>query len=298
MSDAASRPPYQSIWSDLMGVSFTQGWLQVETPAGTINTRYLQAGSRDKPALILLHGTGGHAEAYVRNLAAHSEHFCTWAIDMIGNGLSDKPPVDLEIKVYVEHLRAVMDKLGIARAAISGESLGGWVGARFALTYPDRVERLVLNTTGGNTAFPEVMARIYKLSMDSVEQPSWEKVRTRLEFLVADKSRVHDDLVATRLRIYSAPGMVEAMQRTLVLQLPDIRARNLLKAEEWGSIKAPTLVLWTSHDPTASVEEGRRIHELIPGSRFVVMDHCGHWPQFEKPEEFNHLHLDFLLGRG
>ena len=293
MSQTSAPLPFQSIWSDLMGVSFTQGWIT----ANGINTRYLQAGSKDLPVLILLHGTGGHAEAYVRNLAAHSRHFNTLAIDMVGNGLSDKPPVDLEIPVYVEHLRAVMDELGIARAAISGESLGGWVAARFALTYPDRIERIVLNTTGGNTAFPEVMARIMKLSMDSVEQPSWEKVRTRLEFLVADKARVHDDLVATRLRIYSAPGMVEAMRRTLVLQVPDIRARNLLKAEEWGAIKAPTLVLWTSHDPTASVAEGRRIHELIPGSKFVVMQDCGHWPQFEKADEFNQIHLDFLLDR-
>ncbi len=293
MNSPATRPPYQSIWADLMGVSFTQGWLE----AGGIKTRYLQAGAADKPVLFLLHGTGGHAEAYVRNLQAHSEHFNTWAIDMVGNGLSDKPAVDLEINVYVEHLRAVMDKLGIQKASISGESLGGWVAARFALTYPDRIDRLVLNTTGGNTAFPEVMARIYKLSMESVEDPSWERVRTRLEFLVADKSRVHDDLVATRQRLYAAPGMVENMKRTLVLQLPEIRQRNLLGAQEWASIKAPTLVLWTSHDPTASVDEGRKISQMIPGAKFVVMEHCGHWPQFEKADEFNQIHIDFLLGR-
>jgi len=293
LNTPAAKPPYQSIWQDLMGVTFDQGWLE----AGGIRTRYLHSGTADKPALILLHGTGGHAEAYVRNLAAHGEHFNTWAIDMVGNGLSDKPAVNLEIKVYVDHLKAVLDKLGIKKASISGESLGGWVAARFALTYPEMVERIVLNTTGGNTAFPEVMARIYKLSMESVEDPSWERVRTRLEFLVADKARVHDDLVATRLRLYAAPGMVESMKRTLVLQLPDIRARNLLTAQEWGAIQAPTLVLWTSHDPTASVEEGRKISQLIPGAQFVVMDHCGHWPQFEKADEFNRIHLDFLRGK-
>ena len=286
--------PYSSIWMDLMGVAFTQGWLDAEG----VRTRYLHAGKPELPALLLLHGTGGHAEAYVRNLASHGEHFNTYAIDMVGNGLSSKPEhIALEIPAYVDHLRAVMDALGIQKASISGESLGGWVAARFAVAHPERVDRIVLNTSAGNTAFPEVMARIKSLSMASVEDPSWERIRARLEFLMADKSMVNDDLVGTRQALYAAPGMVEAMRRTLVLQEMEIRRRNLLSADEWSSIKAPTLVLWTSHDPTADVSEGRKISELIPGARFVVMEGCGHWPQYEDAATFNRLHLDFLLGR-
>lgn len=295
MSAQPQGHPYASIWMDLMGVPFTQGWLD----AGGVRTRYLHSGERGKPALFLLHGTGGHAEAYVRNLASHGQHFDTYAIDMVGNGLSDKPQeVALEIPAYVEHLRTVMDTLGVSKASISGESLGGWVAARFAVAHPERVERIVLNTSAGNTAFPEVMARIKSLSMASVEDPSWERIRTRLEFLMADTSLVNDDLVATRRAIYAAPGMVEAMRRTLVLQEMDVRQRNLLSPAEWGSIKAPTLVLWTSHDPTADVSEGRKISELIPGAKFVVMEGCGHWPQYEDAPTFNRLHLDFLLGKG
>lgn len=294
--EAAERAErgYSSIWMDLMGVPFSQGWLD----AGGVRTRYLHAGRPGLPALFLLHGTGGHAEAYVRNLASHGEHFDTYAIDMVGNGLSDKPSdIALEIPTYVEHLCAVMDSLGIEKASVSGESLGGWVAARFAVAHPERVDRIVLNTSAGNTAFPQVMERIKSLSMASVEDPSWERIRARLEFLMADKSKVVDDLVGTRQAIYSAPGMVEAMRRTLVLQEMEIRRRNLLSPAEWGSIKAPTLVLWTSHDPTADVSEGRKISELIPGARFVVMDGCGHWPQYEDAPTFNRLHLEFLLGR-
>ena len=61
---------------------------------------------------------------------------------------------------------------------------------------------------------------------------------------------------------------------------------------------APTLVLWTTHDPTASVAVGEELAAAIPGSQFVVMEDCGHWPQFEDPETFNRIHIDFLLGRG
>jgi pimeloyl-ACP methyl ester carboxylesterase len=53
-------------------------------------------------------------------------------------------------------------------------------------------------------------------------------------------------------------------------------------------------VVWTSHDPTATPEEGKQIADMIPGSKFVVMNRCGHWPQFEDAEQFNRLHIEFL----
>jgi 2-hydroxy-6-oxonona-2,4-dienedioate hydrolase len=216
---------------------------------------------------------------------------------MVGNGLTDKPPVDLEIRVYVDHLRGFMDAMGIERASISGESLGGWVAAQFALDHPERVQKLVLNTTGGRTAFPLVMARIIELSMAAVNDPNWERIKSRLEFLMADPAHVHDDLVATRRRIYAMPGMVEAMRRNLVLQDMETRKRNLIPDDQWAKIAAPTLVLWTSHDPTAAATEGKKIADLIPGAEFVVMNGCGHWPQFEDAATFNDIHLSFLLGR-
>ena len=283
---------YSSLWLELLGVPFEQGYID----AGGVRTRYLHSGSVDKPALLFLHGTGGHAEAYARNLADHAKHFSTWSIDMVGNGLSDHSSDPLEISAYVEHLRTVLDALGIEKASLSGESLGGWVAARFAIEYPDRVEKLVLNTPGGHTAFPEIMQRIKTLSMAAVENPSWDRIKSRLEFLMLDKSKVVDDIVAVRQAIYSGPGMVDQMERTLILQDWEVRQRNLIQPEEWARIATPTLVLWTSDDPTASVEDGRRVAEMIPGAEFVVMDGCGHWPQWEDAPTFNAIHIGFLTG--
>lgn len=286
-------PGFESIWSDLQGVAFEQGYLD----AAGVRTRYLRAGDPSLPALVLLHGSGGHAEAYVRNLAAHSEHFCTWSIDMLGHGYTDKPGHPLEISHYVTHLMAVLDTIGAAKASISGESLGGWVAARAAIDHPDRVERLVLNTAGGSQADPEVMQRIITLSMAAVENPTWETVQARIKWLMADKSKDYDDIVASRQRIYRLPGFVDAMRDIMALQDPQIRARNLLGPAEYGRITAPTLVVWTSDDPTADVQEGKRIASMIPGARFELMPGCGHWPQYEDPETFDRLHLEFLLGR-
>ncbi len=283
---------HHSFWTDLRAGSFGQGYLN----AGGIRTRYLHAGERGKPPLILIHGTGGHAEAYTRNLVAHGEYFDTYAIDLVGHGWSDKPLAPYEISVYVQHLRAVLDTLGFERAHLSGESLGGWVGARFALEFPDRVDRLVLNTTGGATLDLAVMERIKILSTAAVENPSWETIKARLAWLMADPAVVTDDLVACRQAIYAQPAMRAAMPHILCLQEPDIRRRNNLTDAQWAAIRAPTLVLWTDKDPTAAVSVGQRIAELIPNAQLEVMERCGHWPQFEDAPRFNALHIGFLNG--
>jgi 2-hydroxy-6-oxonona-2,4-dienedioate hydrolase len=133
--------------------------------------------------------------------------------------------------------------------------------------------------------------------MEAVNDPNPERIRTRLEFLMHDVSKVNDDLVETRRAIYAQSGFPDVMEKILCMQDMDIRKRNMFSDEDSGRIAAPTLVLWTSHDPTATPAEGEHIASLIRGARYEVMNGCGHWPQFEDPATFNRIHLDFLQGR-
>src|ERR1700722_15306676 len=125
-----------SIWADLLGVDLQQRFVD----AGGVRTRVLEAG--DGPALVMIHGTGGHLEAYARNVRVLSEHFRVVLYDMIGHGYTDKPDRPYTIDVMSDHLVATLDALGIERAHLSGESIGGWVAARSAAHHPDRVGRL------------------------------------------------------------------------------------------------------------------------------------------------------------
>ena len=285
--------PYTSVWDDLRGVEFCQGFLE----AGPYRTRYLHAGDESQPTLLMLHGVTGHAEAYVRNLRSHAEHFSCWAIDFIGHGYSSKPKHPLEIPHYIDQLLAFLDAIGVDKASFTGESLGGWVTARFAIHHPDRVNRIVLNTMGGTMANPQVMERLYTLSMEAARDPSWERVKARLEWLMADPSMVTDDLIRTRQAIFEQPDWLDACEANMALQNMEIRRRNMLTEEDLARIQAPALVLWTTKDPSGPVTEAERIASLIPNARLAVMDNCGHWPQYEDPETFNKIHLDFLLDR-
>lgn len=264
--------------------------------AGGIHTRYVEAGDPDATeAVVFIPGTGGHLEAFTRNLLPHAEHHRTIALDMIGHGYTDKPDHDYEIRHYVAHLLAFADAVGLERIHVHGESLGGWIAAQFAIDHPERVASLTLNTAGGLNTDPAVMQRVYNVTMKAVAEASPATVRARLEWLMNDPTRVSDDLVELRLGIYSQPGFVTAMEHILCLQNMEIRMRNVLTDESLSRITAPTLVIWTDHDPTAPVATGERFVAAIPGAEpLVVMDDCAHWPQWEKADEFNLLHLAFL----
>lgn len=280
----------RTIWLHLYDTPFRLDYVV----AGGVKTRYLEAG--EGPPLLLLHGTGGHLEAYARNLRGLSQRFRVIAYDMVGHGFSDKPDRPYTVDFYVEHLLSLMDTLGLSRAHLSGESLGGWVAAWMAAHHPERVDRLVLNTPGNITAKPDVMARIRELSLRAVREASPATIRERLEFLMHDKGQVTEELVQVRLAIYTQPGFLKAMENILVLQDPEVRQRYTWGPEWCGRIRARTLILWTDHDPTGTLEEGRLLQSWIPGSELRVIHGAGHWPQWEKPEEFNLLHEEFLRG--
>ncbi|MDN5895590.1 MAG: alpha/beta hydrolase [Nocardioides sp.] len=285
----------ESVWTDLRHVEFSQRWVD----AGGIRTRVLEAGDRSKPTVIFIHGTGGHAEAYTRNLGPHAEHFHVYSIDMVGHGFTDKPEQTYDFKDYAEHLLAFLDAEGIEKASISGESMGAGIGAWFALLFPDRIDKLILNTGAALRLADDVIQRMATLTMEAVRNASEESVRKRLEWLVDDPADVTEDLVSTRLAIYQNPDYVERMTNILAARHTDPAGqdRNCLVEEDWAKVTCPVLVLWTDHDPTAPPEVGREVASWIKDSRFEVMTGCGHWPQFEDPETFNKIHIDFLLAK-
>lgn len=282
-----------TVWNELAGLDYSIRHVSV----GPWSTRVLESGEGTTP-LILMHGTGGHLEAFAKNVRALvGAGYRVIAYDYPGHGWTTTAKSDLEIDDYIDHLFGLMDALGIERAHLSGESLGGWVAIKFAARYPERVGRLVLNTPGGTMATPEVMERIRSLSQAAADDPSEERIRVRLEWLMADPKSVTDELVAIRRGVYSRPGFSDSMRHILCLQDPEVRRRNLVTDEELAAITAPTLVIWTSDDPSGPAKAGLDMAQRIAAGEFQLIEGAGHWPQWEQQEEFDRRVLEFL-GRG
>lgn len=282
---------YPSVWLGFAATDFAVRHVQV----GDWSTRVLTAGPEDGEAIVLMHGTGGHLEAYAHNVAAFADAgYRVVAYDFPGHAGTDHATEDLELPHYVEHLLGLLDALGIDKAHLNGESLGGWVAIKFAARYPDRVLRTVLNTPGGTMARPEVMERLRVLSQAAADDPSSERVRARLEWLMADPATVTDELVAIRAGHYGREGYAGSARRILCLQDPEIRRRNMVTDEDLANVKSPALVVWTSDDPSGPAAAGLEMSEKIPDARFQLVTGAGHWPQWEQAAVFNDLVLGFL----
>src|SRR4029079_11758082 len=108
---------------------------------------YVEAGSG--PTVILLHGLGGSTQAWMFNIAPLAEKYHVVVPDQIGFGKSDKPLVNYRIRTYVDFLDQFCKQLKIDRPTLIGNSMGGWIAAIYAATYPDRVDKLVLADAAG-----------------------------------------------------------------------------------------------------------------------------------------------------
>ncbi|MFM1722829.1 MULTISPECIES: alpha/beta fold hydrolase [Rhodococcus] len=278
-----------TIWNELAGIDFA-----VKTvDAAGIPTRSLQAGSGDE-AVVFLHGTSGHLEAFARNIAVHAAHYECHAIDMLGHGYTGKPDYPYEIPRYVEHLVNYLDAVGLDKVHLVGESLGGWVAAHLASEQPERVLSLQLLAAGGTVANPEVMERIRTSTTKAVQSDDVELTRARLRLLMHDPVDATEELVEARHRIYHQPDFVANIHNLLSLQDMETRQRNLLRPDRLARIQAPTLVVWGHENPFGDVPEAKKMAEDIPGAQLQLYPECGHWPQHEQAALYNPLSLEFL----
>jgi 2-hydroxy-6-oxonona-2,4-dienedioate hydrolase len=288
-----SVPHYESIWTHLSKVPFRQSWIE----AGGVRTRYVQAGSEEAPAVIMLHGTGGTWEAYMATLGPHSVHFNCFALDFMGSGYSEKPLRDYEIGDYVDQVNAFMRAVGIEKASLIGISLGAWVAVRFASTYPEKTERVTLNAPFGLADDAEEIGGIIKRRGQAYDDPTWENIKKIFDSLIYNEDKRIDDLIALRQATYTAPDAKAAANHVLAVLGPKYLQKNLITDAECRSITAPVLIVESLKDRALFRNTAKRLVELLPNATLLQMDDVGHWPQFEDPDRFNAANIAFLLGQ-
>lgn len=297
-SEPGTAATASTIWLDLLGS-------QVRYLGRRYRTRVIEAG--EGPPLLLLHGVGGHAEAYARNVVRLGRELRAMALDFLWHGGSEKPPYEWgeDIPAYARQILDLLDAEGIERAHVEGESLGGWVALWLALHHRDRIDRLVLNTTAGIRWRPgsvpekphEGRELLAQRSLRAISEPTRETIRKRLEWLMAAPDRVTDELVELRYRLYSDPEVQASLRSVFESAFAGVGPpRKTIPEEDLGSLDVPTLVLWTDRNPGTGPEVGRRIAELIPGAQFHCITGAAHWPQWEQPERHDRVVAAFLRG--
>lgn len=272
------------------------------TETGELRLHYHEAGPADGTPVVLLHGGGPGASAWSnfgRNLPAFAESFRTVMVDQPGFGASEKPEVRGQYFTFsADALLSVLDELGIERAHLIGNSLGGGTAVRFALRHPDRAGRLVLMAPGGlglNVFAPdptEGVKRLYQFA--APPGPTPEKLAEFLRTLVYDQSLVTDELVAERFRTASDPESLRAMASMgKSFTRPDTLEEGMLWREAYR-LRQRVLLIWGREDRVNPLDGALLALKLIPRAELHVFGRCGHWAQLEKFHEFNRLATAFL----
>ena len=239
-------------------------------------------GPREAPALLLLHGFGASLHTWEPWAASLADDFRVVRLDLPGSGLSPPDPTaDYTDARSLALIEATLDHLGIARATLVGNSMGGRLAWAFAAARPTRVDKLVLLAPDGfaSAGFeydqaPEVPAWLHAMR---VSLPRF-LLRMSLAPAYVNPAVLTDEVLARYHDLLRAPGARLAMLQRLeqaVLTDPVPRLKT---------ITAPTLLLWGEQDAMIPVDNADDYLAAIPGSTLVRLPGLGHLPHEEAPE--------------
>lgn len=260
--------------------------------AGNIKVHYNEAGTGD--AVIFLHGGGPGASSwsnFVRNVGPLSKKYRCLLVDQPGYGKTDSVTLTTESRstVNARAVKDMMDTLGIEKASLVGNSMGGGTTLAFAVDYPDRLEKAVLMGSGGGgvNIFSHTPSEGIKILNEAFDNPSVDAFRRLINVMLYDGSQVSDVLLEQRYQ--TTIGNAEHLEaRKNSVNVP----RDILP--ELSNVKAPALIIHGRNDRVVPLEGSLRLLSTLENSRLVVLNHCGHWAQFEQAPLFNRLVEDFL----
>ncbi|MDN4590275.1 hypothetical protein DBA29_17435 [Xenophilus aerolatus] len=258
-----------------------------------LRTRVLQAGHGGRH-VVLVHGTGGRADRWIRNIDALAEAgLNVHAIDLPGHGYASKgTDVACSVPAYSAFLAEVMDAQQIDRATIVGTSLGGHVVASYALANPDRVDRIALVGSMGLVPIgDEARGRIQA----GANNQSREGVESKLRRVMHDPGLTTPDFIEEEWRINNSAGALDSfatLGRYIAADLDkDVVGLALAKAA------VPVLLVWGAEDKTVPPSVGRQARAMLPRSRLALLSGAAHTAYYECPDAFNTVLADFALGR-
>ena len=268
------------------GAIFTRHRVQVRG----FNIAYLTGGyDGDMAPVLSLHGMAGAGkwEAYHMALGTVTRTYVPqlpgWPAGQLPAGLGS-------VHDYAALVAEFLDAVGIAQSIVLGHSFGGWVALSLAIAHPERVARLILADAMG---LEVVSAPAPDLSM--LDEASFATaVFGRLGLIATAQAY---GFGAEWENVRRGPEFERQWQgRGLVASLAHGPCVDVELTRQIPTINAETLLIWGRLDGIVPLPHGEALRTMLPHARLNVIDRCGHLPMVEKPETFNRLLYDFLVG--
>jgi pimeloyl-ACP methyl ester carboxylesterase len=251
------------------------------------------------PPLLFIHGLGGCWQNWLLNIPAFMGSHRVVALDLPGFGESQMPAEEITIRGFAKVVDALCDSLGVESPVVIGNSMGGFVGAELALSYPTRVQKLVLVSAAGLSIEYRRREPLVTFARLWGAGATWLGARGRavvtrprmrrlgMQLLVRYPEKLSPALTYELVRGTGKPGFVPALKALL-----DHSYRDQLPG-----IEMPVLVVWGRHDMLVPRGDAREYVELIgPNARREMFEDTGHLPMIERPNRFNRLVAEFIAG--
>ena len=262
-----------------------------------VNTIELGQG----PAILFVHGLSGCWPNWLGQLSPFSATNRVIAVDLPGFGHSPGQAGELSMEGYAALLDGLLGQLGVARATVVGNSMGGLIACELAAAFPDRVERLVLVSPAGMSTYANrltsrTMPFLRRLDRVLALGAAWSAAKSdaitrrprlramALSGVVRHPARLSPQLAAEQVRGAGTDGFLRALEAILAY---DVRPRL-------GAISCPALIVWGTEDRLITVRDAELFADAITGSRKVIYPDTGHMAMLERPPEFNALLGQFL----
>jgi pimeloyl-ACP methyl ester carboxylesterase len=266
--------------------------------------RYLAAG--EGPPVVLLHGAGDNALDWQWVMPALAATYRVYAPDLPGSPDSARPAADYSPAFFERFVAAFVDALGIGRATFVGNSLGGLIALRLALSEPERAGALVLvDSAGLGRAVNPTFTSVNIPGLGEAALPFWRTPvgayqrawgRTALLFAHPPRS-VPREWLAEQCRLALSPGYLEA-HLTVLRALVDPGGQRGVLVDQLRLLKIPTLVVWGARDRVFPQSQAKQAVAQLPEGSLTLVPECGHMPHVECPDHFLAALDDFFGERG
>jgi pimeloyl-ACP methyl ester carboxylesterase len=270
-------------------------------PAGQ-RIHYRDQGSRDGPAIVLLHGSNSSLHTWQPIVERLGAGYRIVTLDLPGHGLTGATPdKDYGAEGMMAAVDVVAADLGLDHFILGGNSMGGWVAWRYALARPGRVDALLLIDAAGMPLRAGEKAPPSNVGFRILQYPFGRWLATQitpralveqsLRGSVENQSIVDDAMIDRYWELLRFPGNREAtVLRARMDREPAMAARI-------GAIRAPTLILFGDRDRLINPSAAKTFHERIAGSEVVILPGIGHLPMEEAPDATAAAIADFLKRR-
>jgi len=262
------------------------------------HTIFYTVKGEGKP-LLLIHGYGAGMWVWEKQIEALSQSYRVYALDLIGHGFSDRPKLPYTPETYIHFLKDFMDGVGIEKATLIGNSMGGGIAWAMAILFPERVDRLILI----NCVPPDVLNSVKNESFQTLVAIKNIPILPYLVIAGRNKNSIKWILLecVSNIKLIT-PGVLNRQYQlskvkgtTWVLYSTFKHAEEALKLRDKLSlISLPTLLIWGERDIIFPPRVGETLHQTIPGSTFQRIEKSGHIPMWETPEQVNQAILSFL----